>query len=84
MVGKIDKNGVLFIERKRNGKKEFIRCRCINQLVIKNQYTFQYSECSDKCVFFGELVLIQDRTDEHYLILCNKRLVFESLIDERE
>jgi len=79
--GKISKEGNLLIERVREGKNEFIRSRCKSQTILVNSNSFAWVPCCDSCVFFGEP--INDNT-YIYLNLCEKKLIFDILIDERE
>lgn len=76
MVGKIDKNGKLFIKRTRNGEidKEYIQMKC-----PFNDMSF----CGDNCPFFvGPLNLIC-RPYVIQLICKDKQLDFDYFCDER-
>jgi len=85
MKGKIDKDGVLFIERA--GKMRAVTCPIHNP-------NFSDSEvvCGDRCAMFGE----PEKVDTSQVIagtliissgsrlsLCHKELVFEEFTDER-
>jgi len=81
MKGKIDKDGVLYIERAGVMRQQMCPYSYSNQLPV-----FSATQCGDACPLFGEPTQLSHTPsgDTYGIKLCQRELVFGKLTDERK